>query len=1205
MKRSRQLSIMALCAVAALGITVSSCDEDASNSSVKAKSGDSCASVECEDGLVCNADKVCEKAETPDPGDEPGKVGDDCDADHVCADDLECKDGKCAEKTADPDPEDPPVDPGPGPKEDPCEGVNCPDGKQCLNAQCLDPDCIVDGAEKACDAGQMCSKGECIDDGCQDNSCGEGEVCSKGLCEDALCLEKAIVCNDGSTCVKGACVDNACLGQTCDTGLTCSKGACMYPACVGKDACDPGKACNEAGDCVFANAPALNAEIDKQEIDESGASAAITVTLNNPPSKSVSVTCTLSPESAAAEASVDCSSILFDSSNYDGAQTIHVVGLPDNVIDADQTFTLTITTVSEDADFNGLEKSFEITNKNIDKVGVTVNATNLQTSESGGSAVFTVVLSAKPEANVTFEVSSSNPDYGYIDGVEEGSDKLVVTFTPENWDVPQEIKVVGKDEAEDKNGPNTEEHKYQVEFSKTSSEDPNFQDLEIEPIDVVNLDNDIADVFIDQENIETAEMGDAVDVNIHLGVAPKKDVNIELVVFKAKDSASEESEEVELSETKFVLTKDNYLEGKTISIKSVDDHRIDGDQDYFVYLYAASTDPSYKVIEKWITGKSLDKNTAGFRFHSEGTTVSEDETPIEIGVTLTAIPEADVNVVLNSSNKYEMVASPDKMTFTPDNWDTVQKITVKGVDDVSVDGDQVSNLNMKAVSEDQNFNFEDKLEITTLDDDKAEIIVAAKGAEVMENSDSTLEFKVMLSAQPDEIVRIKLKSSDESELTIMGQATLMFNNENWSTPQTVMLHVEDDNFGDGTQIVHIDMTAASEDKNFDGLVAVTPNYSILDNESASVALTAAKTVFKPGEDPATTVTVRLSSQPEGEVPVKLSSTNGATFKLSNTDLKFTPDDWNTPQVVTVTTDPSVAASNKSIATISALATGPGSYANLKSNDVAMTLYYFIGSKDFAYTGKEQVMTLLPGRYKMQVWGASGSDGKGNDQTKGSHGGLGGYSEGILNLKEKTTTYVVVGGMGLYSNEGGGYNGGGKSYSSGWGGGGGTDIRLGQNSLYARVIVAGGGGGADNATSESAGQGDDGSGGYGGGTSGGAAYIDGKVATPVGATQTSGYKFGIGGDYRAETDTGGGGGGWFGGLGGEHYNGGGAGGSGFIWMGSPNVSASVIGGTWLLKDNQKFESGRTVAGNQSFPATGSGNETGHKGTGYARISFIDE
>ncbi|MBQ4359226.1 MAG: hypothetical protein II767_03135, partial [Proteobacteria bacterium] len=838
MKRSRQLSILTFCAVAALGINMAACGDDPSTAVVKAKIGETCsADNPCDAGLVCgdegkcveaapvvdkaklgedcSAEKACEDGlecgsegkcvEKSAPVDEKAKLGEDCSADKACDAGLECgSEGKCVEKV---------VDPGPGPKEDPCEGVNCPDGKQCLNARCYDPECIDGDHEKACDNGQMCSKGECIDDGCQDKTCGDGEVCSKGVCEDALCLEKAIVCNTGSTCVKGACIDNECLGETCDAGLTCSKGVCMYPACVGKEACATGKSCNEAGECVFSNAPALNADIDKLEIDESGASAAITISLNNPPSKSVSVTCVLSPEGASAEAAVDCENILFNADNFSGAQTIHVVGLPDNVIDADQKFTLTITTVSEDADFNGLSKSFEITNKNIDKVGVKIEgAENLTTSEGGGSAVFTVVLNAKPEAEVTFEVSSSNDAYGKIDGAADG--KLVVTFTPENWDTPQEIKVVGIDDGNTPN--NGEEHKYQVVFSKTSSEDANYKDVEISPIDVINLDNDIADVFVDKKAIETVEMGDAVDINVHLGLAPKHDVTINLMAFK-DNQGNEESAEVTLSDQSFVLTKDNFLEGKTFSVSSVDDHLIDGDQAYYIRLRTSSNDNAYNGKDIWIDGKSIDANTAGFRFNSSGTSVSEDETPIEIGLSLTSIPSAQVDVVLSSSNKYEMVASPDKMTFTPENWDQEQKITVKGIDDVVVDGDKVSELVLKAVSEDKNFNIEDKVEITTLDNDKAEIIVAAKGVAISENTDETIKFDVMLSAQPDEAVRIKLTSSDESELKIYGQTTLIFNTENWNKPQTVMLQVVDDNIADGVQVAHINLVASSDDKNFDGL----------------------------------------------------------------------------------------------------------------------------------------------------------------------------------------------------------------------------------------------------------------------------------------------------------------------------------------------------------------------------------------------------
>lgn len=137
-----------------------------------------------------------------------------------------------------------------------------------------------------------------------------------------------------------------------------------------------------------------------------------------------------------------------------------------------------------------------------------------------------------------------------------------------------------------------------------------------------------------------------------------------------------------------------------------------------------------------------------------------------------------------------------------------------------------------------------------------------------------------------------------------------------------------------------------------------------------------------------------------------------------------------------------------------------------------------------------------GTYKMQLWGASGAEGYGYySATKGSMCGLGGYSEGTMNLNAGEKLYVYIGGKGLIGtadpdNPSGGYNGGGAglyvSGHKGYGGGGGTDIRYGgtivtQNNEDYRILVAGGGGGADNPTSENRGSHDDGTGGCGGGT----------------------------------------------------------------------------------------------------------------------------
>lgn len=105
------------------------------------------------------------------------------------------------------------------------------------------------------------------------------------------------------------------------------------------------------------------------------------------------------------------------------------------------------------------------------------------------------------------------------------------------------------------------------------------------------------------------------------------------------------------------------------------------------------------------------------------------------------------------------------------------------------------------------------------------------------------------------------------------------------------------------------------------------------------------------------------------------------------------------------------------------------------------------SKDFAYNGSvSNYTTMCRGKHTLTVWGAQG----------GNTGGKGGYSTGVVNLNENMNLYIYVGGQGSKGSTGG-FNGGGTTGSGGGSGGGASDIRIGTDSLAARVIVAGGGG----------------------------------------------------------------------------------------------------------------------------------------------------
>lgn len=281
--------------------------------------------------------------------------------------------------------------------------------------------------------------------------------------------------------------------------------------------------------------------------------------------------------------------------------------------------------------------------------------------------------------------------------------------------------------------------------------------------------------------------------------------------------------------------------------------------------------------------------------------------------------------------------------------------------------------------------------------------------------------------------------------------------------------------------------------------------------------------------------------------------------------------------------------NKFYSSASSTALIAGPYTTVKTGDIL----------NYDYTGAVQTVTLPKGTYKLECWGAQGGYRSGS-----SYGGHGGYSVGTITLKKATTLYVYVGGSGNTGGTSGGFNGGGKR-STYNGGGGASDIRIGQDSLYARVIVAGGGGSCGGSSK---------AGGYGGGETGKTA-TSGYGSGGGGGTQTAGGSggsnnsgtFGAGGEglYRKSGYGGAGGGGWYGGGGtypdssGDDDKGGG-GGSGYVYT---STTATNYPTGCLLNSAYYLTEAKTIAGNVSMPSTSGSTETGHQGNGYVRITAI--
>jgi len=183
-------------------------------------------------------------------------------------------------------------------------------------------------------------------------------------------------------------------------------------------------------------------------------------------------------------------------------------------------------------------------------------------------------------------------------------------------------------------------------------------------------------------------------------------------------------------------------------------------------------------------------------------------------------PEADVTIGIYCNDPTEGIADTLSLTFTSDNWDIPQKVTVTGVDDVLYDGNQVCKIvTDPAVSSDSNFSGLDADDVyfTNVDDKSPGITVNPTSGLATTESGGTDSFVVVLNTSPSYDVTIGLSSSDTTEGTV-DPSSLIFTSDNWDIPQNVTVTGVDDGVDDGNQAYTVvTAPASSTDWDYSGI----------------------------------------------------------------------------------------------------------------------------------------------------------------------------------------------------------------------------------------------------------------------------------------------------------------------------------------------------------------------------------------------------
>ena len=487
--------------------------------------------------------------------------------------------------------------------------------------------------------------------------------------------------------------------------------------------------------------------------------------------------------------------------------------------DGDQAYSVNGTASSTDSKYNGQTFSVSATNLDDDVAGINVNPTSgLVTSESGGQATFTIVLTSQPSANVTIGLSSNNTAEGTVSPAS-------LTFTTGNWNIPQIVTITGVDDAV-ADGPQT----YTIITAATTSTDPLYNGINPTDVSVTNNDNDVAGVTVTPTSLSTNESGSAATFTVVLNTKPAANVTINI--------SSSDLTEGTVSPASLLFTTSDWNSPKTVTVTPVNDDEDDGDITYTVVTSnAVSTDPVYNnlaVADVSVT--NVDDDNAGFIVTpTSGLQTTEAGGTATFTVRLTSRPTANVTVNLSSSNTAEGTVSHASVTFLPSNWNVAQTITVTGVND-DVDDDNVGYtiITSAASSTDTNYNGlnPDDVSVTNIDDDVAGFTITPTLGLQTTEAGGTATFTVRLNTKPTADVTITLTSSNPAEGSA-SPTTLTFTTSNWNSAQTVTITgVDDDVDDDNVAYTIVTNPASSTDGKYSGLNPSDVSVTNIDNDTA-------------------------------------------------------------------------------------------------------------------------------------------------------------------------------------------------------------------------------------------------------------------------------------------------------------------------------------------------------------------------------------
>ena len=296
-------------------------------------------------------------------------------------------------------------------------------------------------------------------------------------------------------------------------------------------------------------------------------------------------------------------------------------------------------------------------------------------------------------------------------------------------------------------------------------------------------------------------------------------------------------------------------------------------------------------------------------------------------------PSADVTVTISGHSGSELNLSAETLTFTPDNWNVAQTVTVTAGQDDDAAADAAVTLShaVSGAVEYAAVSAEDipSVTVTIDEDDAAGVSVNPTALTVVEGS--TASYTVVLDTQPSADVTVAVTGHAGTDV-LVTPSTLTFTSENWGTAQTVTVSAAQDDDAATDEAVTLAHAVSGADE-YQAVTTDSVTVTIDEDDAARVSIAPTSLTVIEGDATGASYTVVLDSQPTADVTVDISGHAGTDVLVTPSTLTFTSENWETPQTVTVSAAQDDDAAADQAVTLSHAVSGAGEYAAVSAEDI--------------------------------------------------------------------------------------------------------------------------------------------------------------------------------------------------------------------------------------------------------------------------------